>query len=710
MRATNKVFRVVWGPQRFYLSMGWKTLIAFALVASIPLLGLLTLTTNSFRGVLEQEIARDLGSDLTRAWSAFRQPAERVRVMLDTLSGEPRIIEAMARRDSTSLTSLFGDTARRFAYVDAWIATGNDMTVLGSLTGKRGQMPTLSSALRHLAVGNRGASFSTEVVSSELLTEYGLPATGDRAERELVQVIAAPVGEHGTLLALIRLGDGGYLPREIFQNLGNNDSSLAIAMDSRVVATEPSGNHDWTVGGYLPDEIRNELMNGKPFRGMATIGDRSMQIVADPIYNSDTRVVGGLLMAAGIDRADRQLESYINPIYIFLGLGMLMSMVIAYLAYRDILTPLQAITNAQNSFAAGDRGVRTEIVTRDEFERLGEGFNRMADSLQEYEQRIDQYTQLSTLASQRLDPEELQVRALDRVVEITRSAIGALFLSIDNEARLRPVMAHGIDLDSLTDVRVGDGLPGRAALEQKPKRQGAAEGEMLASIETGLGVLPIQEIIYLPLVARGNLLGLLLLGGLDTYSDSEFALHAHLAAQVALILDNSRSRREADELALRDSMTGVYNRQHMTVLAERCYLQASRDGAQLAAMMVDIDHFHTILQRYGFQVADSLLTRVAHRLRKALAGKPMIGRFDEQSFVVLLPGYDGEQALLLAETLRKEILVGSLLPTGEESVTISIGIATSAHEEVRNGIELIRRAATAVQDAKHRGRNRVTLA
>lgn len=707
MNGAQKVFRVIWGPQRFYLSMGWKTLIAFALVVSIPMLGLLMITTSSFRGQLEKEVIHDLDADLHSAWVAFQRPLDGVRVMLQTLAEQPRVAAAMAAADHAALTQLLAESAQKFPFVEAWIVLDRDQLVTGALAGRIGRQPALSASLHRLVINGGAARVTTEIVSQELFSEYGTGTFGDLPDRLLAQVVVAPVSGHGSLVAVTSLHGDRFLTREVYHGLSHNGASLAISMDHRIIATEPSGNRDWTVGANLPEDVRRTIMNGDTYRGTVTLGGRTLHVAADPIFNSNTRVIGGLLLATGSEKIVRQLEAYVKPIFLFLGVGMLLSLAIAYLAYRDIITPLQAIINAQNHFAGGDHDVRTELVTRDEFERLGEGFNRMASSVQESERRIDKYNAVSTLATMRIDSDELLERALDRVVEITGSAIGAVFLTDEAGKRLRPVIAHAIDLETLATVKIGEGLPGRAALERKIKRLSAENGDVAITVETGVGSLPIGEMVYLPLLSRGELIGLLLLGSTEPYNTKEFQLLSHLAAQVTLIIDSTRLRKTVEELAVIDSVTGVFNRQHFAALAERTHATLMREGAKLSALVVDIDLFGEIFDRYGFKVADTVLTRVAHTLRKTVPQGAVIARYSDHAFAILLPHADSEQAVTLGESIRMEIIGASIILFGEQPVTTSIGVATAPHGEIHSGVDLVRSADAAVRRAKQGGRNQV---
>jgi len=692
--------------------MGWKTLIAFAIVVSIPLLGLLTISHGTFRDMLKDEVLHDLNADLKSAWLAFHQPLESVRVTLATYAKQPDVVHAMASSDAAALNHLFARASAEYPHIDAWLAVDRNMAVIGSLTGQVGKHPAINTSLNNLVARGGSTIISTEIVNRELFTEYGFGVLQKETTKVLAQVIVAPIAKHGSLIGMVSLNGDGYLSREIYRALPHNDASLAISMDNRIVATEPNGNRDWVIGEYLPEAVRQAVTRGEIFREMVMLDGRELHIAADPVYNSDMRVVGGLILATGPDKINHQLEAYVRPIYIFLGIGMLLSVAIAYLAYRDTLRPLQAIRNAQSDFAGGDHDVRTEIITRDEFEQLGEGFNRMASSVQEQEKRIARYNALSTLAAQEISVDDLLRRAIDQVVEVSRSSVGAIYFADGGGKRLKPVVAHSLKLNTMSIIKIGEGVPGRAALERRAKRlsrDSEEEHVQALAVETGLGMMTLSEVAYLPLVNHGELIGLLLLGTSVPYSDREFQLLVHLAAQVALIIDNTRTRKNLVELAQTDTVTGVFNRQHFTSVLEKSFSTLMRDGAMLSTLVVDIDHFGKIFGQYGFQVADTVLTHVAHILRKTMPEGVMITRYSDQAFAILLPYMDGDQALTLGETIRKEIIGVSIIPFGDQSLTTSIGVATAPHEEVHTGVDLVRRADAAVHAAKQSGRNRVSF-
>jgi len=159
---------------------------------------------------------------------------------------------------------------------------------------------------------------------------------------------------------------------------------------------------------------------------------------------------------------------------------------------------------------------------------------------------------------------------------------------------------------------------------------------------------------------------------------------------------------ELRNLAVTDTLTGVWNRRHATELLT-ADLSARRPGQALSLLMLDIDHFKTINDTFGHQAGDHVLIEVASRLRRSLRGNDMVARWGGEEFVVLLRDCVLSDALRLAEDIRAAI---AEVPFGTMgSLTASFGVA-----EVRDGEDLttwLGRADQALYRAKRSGRNEV---
>ena len=159
---------------------------------------------------------------------------------------------------------------------------------------------------------------------------------------------------------------------------------------------------------------------------------------------------------------------------------------------------------------------------------------------------------------------------------------------------------------------------------------------------------------------------------------------------------------ELRNLAVTDTLTGVWNRRHGTELLT-ADLSARRPGQALSLLMLDIDHFKTINDTFGHQAGDHVLIEIASRLRRSLRGSDMVARWGGEEFVVLLRDCALPDALRLAEDIRAAI---AELPFGAMgSLTVSVGVAEArASEDLTTWLE---RADQALYRAKRSGRNEV---
>ena len=171
------------------------------------------------------------------------------------------------------------------------------------------------------------------------------------------------------------------------------------------------------------------------------------------------------------------------------------------------------------------------------------------------------------------------------------------------------------------------------------------------------------------------------------------------------------ANRRLREYSQRDGLTGAHNRYFLDEALERGLLVAHDRKEPLSLLMVDIDHFKQINDRYGHLAGDSCLCAVAAKLRSCIReADDFVARFGGEEFVVLLPGADLTAAATRAELLRREIEAMRVSHAEQKlAMTVSIGVVTHAGDEPGHARELLQRADQALYAAKHQGRNRVAL-
>jgi diguanylate cyclase (GGDEF)-like protein len=160
------------------------------------------------------------------------------------------------------------------------------------------------------------------------------------------------------------------------------------------------------------------------------------------------------------------------------------------------------------------------------------------------------------------------------------------------------------------------------------------------------------------------------------------------------------------QLAIRDELTGIYNRRHLMEELAREISRAERLGTRFCVLLVDIDHFKSINDSFGHAAGDAVLKHVAALGPGAIREVDIFGRYGGEEFLFILPGTDLAGAAICAERLRArlESAVFPGLPAGRR-VTATIGAASHAKGE--RVPALLARADAALYSGKGAGRNRV---
>ncbi len=195
---------------------------------------------------------------------------------------------------------------------------------------------------------------------------------------------------------------------------------------------------------------------------------------------------------------------------------------------------------------------------------------------------------------------------------------------------------------------------------------------------------------------------------------SELGDHGQLVGIVLLIGDVTKRvelMRQLEQEARIDALTGLNNRNSFLIGLKNLCEGVPVEGP-FSLLMLDIDHFKGINDRFGHPAGDEVLRRLAAILAENTRASDVLGRYGGEEFLVFMPGATSDRAVQVAERLRLAVEANAMTWEGEGiRVTISIGVAPSLSDAMesfdRDG--LIRRVDAALYEAKRKGRNRVQL-
>lgn len=238
-----------------------------------------------------------------------------------------------------------------------------------------------------------------------------------------------------------------------------------------------------------------------------------------------------------------------------------------------------------------------------------------------------------------------------------------------------------------------------------------------------------ESLVAIPIRIEQEVCGVLELinrHGAPGYSKEDRNLLDIFAGYISISIQNVLDGRQAQEIAKRDNLTGLYNDRYLHIALSDTIRQCQEEGLDMALLFLDLDYFKHVNDTHGHLAGSQVLREVGHLLRHEVAGlRGMAARYGGDEFVLLLPGCDLEQAIDTAEEIRAEVVDATFCegpgdiqpdPLHLKGITCSIGVATLRRHLAENlSLEdsksaLLRLADTAMYVAKETGRNRTATA
>lgn len=222
--------------------------------------------------------------------------------------------------------------------------------------------------------------------------------------------------------------------------------------------------------------------------------------------------------------------------------------------------------------------------------------------------------------------------------------------------------------------------------------------------------------ICVPMITQSHALGSLYMEDhfklrTDEQNEHLIALAKAVADSISLSLSNLRLRESLRESAIRDVLTGLYNRRFMQESLTRELTRIRRVGSVVALALIDVDHFKNFNDTFGHDAGDEVLRSIGQLLTNFRKGEDLACRYGGEEFLLVLPEIGFEKTVEKLEGLRKLVTNLSLFHEGKPLPKITISIGVAFFPEEANSIEsLIKLADTALYSAKQAGRDRIVYA
>lgn len=249
------------------------------------------------------------------------------------------------------------------------------------------------------------------------------------------------------------------------------------------------------------------------------------------------------------------------------------------------------------------------------------------------------------------------------------------------------------------------GNAAQEALEKRLRKVIRASGKEVPVLLPHAG-----SVLILPLVSAAAPLGILVVGAAATtaFAEDEIVILSSVADICASAVQNALYFQQVEELAYVDGLTGVGNRRIFEKRVREELDRAARYQTSMSVIMIDIDHFKRVNDEFGHLLGDEVLRLVSQMFQQALRKPDVCCRFGGEEFAIILPETSGQNALLVAEKLRKKVCDYEF-PGIPRAITISAGVADFPRCG-SNRDELVRAADDSLYLAKQTGRNCVQFA
>jgi len=390
------------------------------------------------------------------------------------------------------------------------------------------------------------------------------------------------------------------------------------------------------------------------------------------------------------------LDSFERTLPLVTLIAIAVALLFSIVQIRRSHRPLAMLTHAVERM--GRRGLHrlVKIDTDDEYEDLGQAFNRMASGLARQFQLFRTLARIDRMILDDPSTEVLVAKILPTLPQLLHAPVVAVAVAARGTGKLAIWWASS---GATTVSR----LPSHdLALEQL-----VGKGDLHAAALVALAAHCTRQVRYgLPIEVDGKLRGALLVADPDSRGSS--TRHARAFARRFAVALGSEERRESLlRQAYYDDLTGLPNRQLFKDRLERELAHARRSQTQVVVVYIDLDRFKNVNDSMGHSAGDELLLAVSQRLAAQIRESDTLARLGGDEFVLIAPGPNEHPAHVLAERLQAALREPVCIQDSTWFVQASIGLAVYPQDGM-DAETLLRSADIAMYRAKAAGRGGVT--
>jgi len=360
-------------------------------------------------------------------------------------------------------------------------------------------------------------------------------------------------------------------------------------------------------------------------------------------------------------------------------------------ANRNLTREIAARHKADAEMRRNNKALAATVRQLESFHREGEALSRMAELLQSCSQRVEAYAIVRETGAQ-----------------LFPLSAGSLYIYRESRDVLEYAAGWGEAQPPASTLAPDECWALRLGNPHFVPRKGTIRCRHVHENTESYACMPVQ--------GQGQVLGLLHIAlDVDPCSqrparDAEQRLRA-MTDRVGPALANLKLRDALREMALRDGLTGLYNRRYLEDALNRELHRAERNGKPVSVVMIDLDHFKRFNDKFGHDAGDFVLSAVARTITKSIRPSDIACRYGGEELAVVLAEADISCARARAEHMRLAIRETNLVHLGQTlpPSTASFGVAVYPGNGTKPA-DLLKAADQALYRAKEEGRDRVCVA
>jgi diguanylate cyclase (GGDEF)-like protein len=310
-----------------------------------------------------------------------------------------------------------------------------------------------------------------------------------------------------------------------------------------------------------------------------------------------------------------------------------------------------------------------------------------------------------------LNPDRLIPTIMEKVSKLLPSENWSLFLLDDATRTLKFEISVDIDIETVKNFRLklGQGVAGQAALTQRVLVvDDVSRCDFFFDKVDGVTGRRTKALICVPILYAGRAVGVLEVVNPKSMDPTVLPLLNLLADYLAIAIENTRRYKLVEDMAVKDSLTGLYNQRYLYPALQRYIRECGRYHKPLSLVFADMDDFKEVVDRLGHLNGSRALSEVAQRIGACVTEPAFAVAYGGDEFVLVLPELGRAQAVEMADTVRRAISATPYLCQWGHDVmlTASFGVATFP-EDAADLTALLALADKAMFRVKTSGKDRV---